>query len=34
MSAEMQSSLDAATDPWGITVERVEVKDVVLPAQV
>lgn len=23
--------LDEATDPWGISVERVEVKDVILP---
>ena len=23
--------LDEATDPWGIAVERVEVKDVILP---
>ncbi|KAJ8038966.1 Mechanosensory protein 2 [Holothuria leucospilota] len=29
----MQSSLDEATDPWGIKVERVEVKDVRLPVQ-
>lgn len=29
----MQGSLDAATDPWGIKVERVEVKDVRLPVQ-
>merc|ERR1712083_553131 len=27
------SSLDSATDPWGIKVERVEVKDVRLPQQ-
>merc|ERR1711953_910860 len=27
----MQSLLDEATDPWGIKVERVEVKDVRLP---
>lgn len=27
----MQQLLDAATDPWGIKVERVEVKDVRLP---
>jgi len=29
----MQGSLDLATDPWGIKVERVEVKDVRLPVQ-
>ena len=29
----MQGSLDIATDPWGIKVERVEVKDVRLPVQ-
>lgn len=33
ISATMQSVLDGATDPWGISVERVEVKDVVLPSQ-
>ena len=27
----MQSTLDEATDPWGVVVERVEVKDVKLP---
>jgi len=31
ISNEMLSILDEATDPWGITVERVEVKDVILP---
>ncbi|XP_003978429.1 stomatin isoform X1 [Takifugu rubripes] len=29
----MQSSLDDATDDWGIKVERVEIKDVKLPTQ-
>ncbi|XP_065202440.1 band 7 protein AGAP004871-like isoform X2 [Planococcus citri] len=29
----MQSQLDVATDPWGIKVERVEIKDVRLPTQ-
>ncbi|XP_074547157.1 stomatin isoform X1 [Halichoeres trimaculatus] len=29
----MQSSLDVATDDWGIKVERVEIKDVKLPLQ-
>ncbi|GBP84959.1 Erythrocyte band 7 integral membrane protein [Eumeta japonica] len=29
----MQSVLDLATDPWGVKVERVEIKDVRLPLQ-
>ncbi|GLD75445.1 erythrocyte band 7 integral membrane protein isoform X1 [Lates japonicus] len=29
----MQSTLDDATDDWGIKVERVEIKDVKLPLQ-
>ncbi|XP_062514935.1 band 7 protein AGAP004871-like isoform X2 [Corticium candelabrum] len=33
ISAQMQQILDKATDPWGIQVERVEVKDVRLPQQ-
>lgn len=28
-----QSTLDDATDDWGIKVERVEIKDVKLPVQ-
>ncbi|XP_031569722.1 mechanosensory protein 2-like [Actinia tenebrosa] len=33
ISHTMQSTLDEATDPWGVKVERVEVKDVRLPQQ-
>ncbi|RWS25365.1 band 7 protein-like isoform X2 [Leptotrombidium deliense] len=33
ISHMIQSSLDEATDPWGVKVERVEVKDVRLPVQ-
>merc|ERR1719334_1651873 len=29
----MQKMLDEATDPWGVKVERVEVKDVRVPMQ-
>jgi len=29
--AQLQEVLDDATDPWGIYVERVEVRDVILP---
>jgi len=29
----MRVALDDATDPWGVHVERVEVKDVRLPVQ-
>ncbi|KAL5483841.1 hypothetical protein EMCRGX_G020257 [Ephydatia muelleri] len=31
ISAEMQHHLDEATEPWGVRVERVEVKDVTIP---
>lgn len=34
ISHEIQTVLDKATDPWGIFVERVELKDLVLPASV
>ncbi|XP_073976192.1 band 7 protein AGAP004871 isoform X2 [Rhodnius prolixus] len=33
ISNTMQTSLDEATDSWGIKVERVEIKDVRLPVQ-
>jgi len=33
ISQSIQIQLDVATDPWGIKVERVEVKDVRLPPQ-
>jgi len=33
ISLSIQQQLDTATDPWGIKVERVEIKDVRLPQQ-
>uniref|UniRef100_A0A915J6T4 Band 7 domain-containing protein n=1 Tax=Romanomermis culicivorax TaxID=13658 RepID=A0A915J6T4_ROMCU len=33
ISHQMQFALDEATDPWGVKVERVEIKDVRLPVQ-
>jgi len=33
IATEMQRVLDEGTDPWGVKVERVEVKDVRLPQQ-
>ncbi|KAH7722240.1 Protein MEC-2 b [Aphelenchoides avenae] len=33
ISLQMQATLDEATEPWGVKVERVEMKDVRLPVQ-
>ena len=33
ISDAMHHSLEVATDPWGVHVERVEIKDVRLPRQ-
>ena len=33
IAQEMQELLHEATEPWGVKVERVEVKDVKVPAQ-
>lgn len=33
IAAALQQTLDEATDPWGVKVERVEIKDVSLPPQ-
>lgn len=32
VSASIQTIVEKATDPWGITVENMELKDIVLPA--
>ena len=34
INTQMRSALDAATDPWGIKVNRVEVKNIVPPAAI
>ena len=34
INAKMQSVLDEATDPWGIKVNRVEVKNIMPPAEI
>jgi len=33
IDAELQPSLDAQTEPWGVKVHRVEIRDVGVPAQ-
>ena len=33
IATDLMTQLDVATDPWGVKVERVEVKDVRLPQQ-
>merc|ERR1719418_529811 len=33
IATEMKETLDVATEPWGVRVERVEVKDVRVPEQ-
>lgn len=33
IDAELQLSLDAQTEPWGVKVHRVEIRDVGVPAQ-
>jgi regulator of protease activity HflC (stomatin/prohibitin superfamily) len=34
INTKMRSSLDVATDPWGIKVNRVELKNILPPAQI
>ena len=34
INASMRSSLDVATDPWGIKVNRVELKNIIPPAEI
>merc|ERR1712113_401497 len=33
IAADLKGMIDQATDPWGIDIERVEVKDVILPQE-
>ena len=34
INAKMRSSLDVATDPWGIKVNRVELKNIIPPREI
>lgn len=34
VNAKMRSALDAATDPWGIKINRVELKNIIPPAEI
>lgn len=34
INTKMRSSLDVATDPWGIKVNRVELKNIIAPAEI
>ena len=34
INTKMRSSLDVATDPWGIKVNRVELKNIIPPAAI
>ena len=34
INTKMRASLDEATDPWGIKVNRVELKNIIPPAEI
>ena len=34
INTKMRASLDVATDPWGIKVNRVELKNIIPPAAI